>query len=94
MEEDNNNKDISISKLANLKLEIVRFDTQFSTAYRRCFLQTLVWDFIANTRDTIFRLQQSLHGLDNIDFTSGFERPYWSVVESIADGRKSEEAAI
>lgn len=89
---DNNPKNIKISKLANFELEIVRFDRVLDRIQRYFSEDTRVWDFVVYARDTLFRLQQSLHGLDVIDFTSAFERPCWWVESFVEEGRKGKES--
>ena len=90
--EDSKSEDISVSKLDNLEHEIIRFDTILERIQKLFPTDTRVWDFIANTKDAIFRLQQSLHGLDVIDFTSAFEKPWW-VDDFIDEENRGKEAA-
>jgi hypothetical protein len=71
-------------KLAILEHEIVKFDSVLDRIQRHFPSDVRIWDYIANTRDALFRLQQSLHGLDVIDFTSAFEKPWW--IEFAEDG--------
>ena len=89
--EDSKNKDISVSHLAKLEHEIVRFDSVLEQIQKLFPSDVRVWDFISNTRDCIFWLQQSLHGLDIIDSTSDFERPCWWVEDFVEEAKSGEE---
>ena len=81
-----NDQDINISILASFELEIVKFDTVLDRIQKHFPEDTRTWDFVAYARDSIFRLQQALHGLDVIDFTSAFEKPCWWV-DFVEEGR-------
>jgi hypothetical protein len=88
---DSNDQDINISRLGSFELEIAKFDTVLDRVQKHFQEDTRIWDFVAYARDSIFRLQQSLHGLDIVDFTSAFEKPWW--VEDFIDEAKGKEAA-
>ena len=90
--EDSKNKDISVSKLETLELEIVKFDKVLDRIQTYFPEDTRVWDFIADSRTALFRLQQAIHGLDIIDFTRAFEKPWW-VGQFIEEGNKGKEVA-
>lgn len=79
--------------IAELEHEIVKFDRVLECVLRYFPEDTRIWDSVANSRDALFRLQQSLHGLDVIDFTSAFERPCWWVENFEEEARNGEEAA-
>ena len=73
---DSDDHDINISRLASFELEIVRFYTVLDRIQDYFLEETRIWDFIANTREWMFRLQQAMRGLDMIDFTSSSADPW------------------
>jgi hypothetical protein len=81
-----------LSEVANFELEIVRFDTVLDDIQNYFPQDTHIWNFVAYARDSIFRLQEALHGLDSIDFTSAFGRPWW-VDQFIEEENKGKEVA-
>lgn len=90
--EDSNNKEISVSKLETLELEIVKFDKALDRIQAYFPEDTQIWDFIADSRTALFRLQQAIHSLDVIDFTRASEKPWW-VDQFIEEGNKGKEVA-
>jgi hypothetical protein len=95
---DKNHQEKKLSEVASFELEIVRFDTVLDYIQNYFPQDTRIWDFVAYARGSIFRLQQALHGLDIIDFTSVFERPSCGVEEDSSsattdEGNRGMEAA-
>jgi hypothetical protein len=89
---DSNDQDINISRVASFELEIVKFDTVLDRVQKHFPEDTRIWEFVAYARDSIFRLQQALHGVDIIDFTCAFEKPWW-VDQFMEEGNKGKEVA-
>jgi hypothetical protein len=62
--------ELNISKLVELRLEIVRFDKVLDEIQQHFPEDVLIWDNISVVRDSIHRLRQCLHGFPEIDNTS------------------------
>lgn len=75
----NNTREINFCKLASFEQEIRLFDTTLEDIQNHFAEDTQMWDFVSYARDSIYRLQQLLHRVDKIDYTSAFEKPSWQV---------------
>ena len=66
-------KDIpaKVISLSNLEHAIIDFDAVLSRISERFVTDSRVCNLVAIARNDIFRVQQSLHGLDILDFCCG-----------------------
>lgn len=74
---DNIVNEIRVTTTADdIQLRVVEFDKVLERILNHFPEDTRIWDLTAAVRDGLFHLQQAIHGLDIIDFTSSFEDPW------------------
>jgi hypothetical protein len=79
--EDNTPTDLSISRLKKAQKEIIEFDATLESIEMLFPGNEQMCDFINNTRDCLFRLQQAMRGLKIIDNSRLYEEPLLDLKE-------------